>query len=246
MSYKIVASGFSDIGLVRQNNEDVWAQLPKENFYVIADGMGGHRAGEIASRVAVEAICKLFVDKFKNSDHSLHTCKEIVDRCIRETNQFVYQLGSAHDELSGMGTTLCCLLFVEEGLIYAHVGDSRIYRLRENKLQQLTSDHSLLSEMIHSGQIEEDEAEGFAYKNIITRAIGTEPYVEPAVEEDFLLRGDILLMCTDGLTDMLSEQEMEHILKKKSTVHNIAKTLVEEAKKKGGIDNITVVVAKVQ
>lgn len=246
MSYKVSAYGLSDVGLVRHNNEDVWSYLPETNLYVVADGMGGHQAGEIAAKEAVFNLCSFFKKRKISPEANLEQCKQIIEDVIRETNTVVFQRSLLSDDLRGMGTTLCCILLRKDGLIYAHVGDSRIYRLRNKTLTQLTHDHSLLREMIDSGQLNEDQAEDFHYKNILTKAIGTEPYVDPAIDSDIVLIGDTLLMCTDGLTDMVDEKEIEKILSHSTSSKDAAEKLIKAAKENGGVDNITVIVAKIQ
>ena len=246
MPYKVSVCGLSDVGLVRHNNEDVWSELPEENLYVLADGMGGHRAGEIAAKETIENFCALFKARFYDSDKKLQTVNRIINKTIQDVNQLVYQMGIIQDELRGMGTTLCCVLVHPEGLVYAHVGDSRIYRLRENKLTPLTRDHSLRRELIDSGQLDEGQAADFAYNNVITKAIGTEPYVNPEIDVDTIQSGDTILLCTDGLSDMVDDEKIEQIMKKKSSLSDIAKDLIKEAKKRGGNDNVTVVVVSIQ
>lgn len=244
MLYKVSVYGISDIGLVRHNNEDSWRQLQDEQFFVLADGMGGHKAGEVASKETVNYLCTLFRQSFSSS-LSISQAKQRLSEMIQQANLMVYQMGRENQGLKGMGTTLCCILFHSEGLIYGHVGDSRIYRFRQQQLEQLTQDHSLLRELIELGQLSEQQAGDFLYKNIITKAIGTEPCVEPAIKSTALETGDIILMCTDGLSDLVSYEEMQLILEQ-APENEIAKQLVKRAKQKGGYDNITVVVVKVQ
>ena len=163
---------------------------------------------------------------------------------IELVNQIIYEMGRGDEILLGMGTTLCCLHFHEEGIIYAHVGDSRIYRLRNDKLSQLTKDHSLLRELVDKGSISESDSKEFAYKNIITKAVGTEPYVTPTVQTADYRDDDLYLMCSDGLTDLISKHEIETILKENADLKICAEALVQAAKDKGGFDNITVVLLK--
>lgn len=248
MPFKILAFGLSDIGLVRQNNEDVWAQLPEVGFYTVADGMGGHQAGEIASRETVSALCRIMSRKLSadREELSLEEAQDLLRRAIRHVNGHVFKMSRTQPGLRGMGTTLCCLLFRKNGLVFAHVGDSRIYRLRNGKLEQLTKDHSLLRELVDQGQMNEKQAADFLYKNIITKAIGTEVKVEPTVVIGDIQTGDVYIMCTDGLSDQLSIKEMEHTLKEFTEVKEATEQLVALAKEKGGRDNITVVIAKVE
>ena len=244
MLYRTEVYGATDTGLVRHNNEDCWHQLDDYHFYSLADGMGGHQAGEIASREAVKNIGH-FVTENLLSDKSLHDARELLSDGIRWVNDLVYRMGHRSCELKGMGTTLCCLFLHPKGLIYAHVGDSRIYRMRKGQLELLTHDHSLVRELIDLGQLNESEAEAFQYKNILTKAIGIEPKIEPTVQSDSLQKGDILMMCTDGLTDLLADQEIEQVMKTEPE-NEMANSLVKKAIAKGGFDNVTVVIVKIQ
>lgn len=247
MRYKVAAVGISDIGRVRQNNEDVWAQLPDFQFYVVADGMGGHQAGEIASREAVNTFCALIKDMNEDLEVSigLQELRRNISWIIEEVNASVYKMGRADQELRGMGTTLCCLYFHRDGVVYGHVGDSRIYRLRQGRLSQLTKDHSLLRQLIDMGQVSEQKAPEFMYKNIITKAIGTEASVDPSVYTAHIEVGDIYMMCTDGLSDLLTTKEMEEIINQADSLQQATQKLVDSANEIGGHDNITVVIAKV-
>lgn len=245
MPYKILAYGLSDIGQ-RQNNEDVWAQLPEEAFFALADGMGGHQAGEVAAREAVNHACWLFKQRLAAaSDKSLQGVSQILREVIKQVNEIIYDMGSQQTYLRGMGTTLCCVYIHSDGLIYGHVGDSRIYLLRKKTLQQLTQDHSLLRELIDLGQLDEQQADEFHYKNIITKAIGTEPFVEGNVQTMPLSPGDIILMCSDGLSDPVQSEEIQHIMTHVSD-REMGKQLIKAAKQRGGYDNVTVVIIKVQ
>lgn len=245
MHYTLSIYGTSDIGLVRQNNEDFWDQVPDGGFCALADGMGGHQAGEIASKEAVSLLCRLFRQNFATLPKTIEETKKIFGHFIQEVNESVFRMGHEKEELRGMGTTLCFVYFHPEGLIYGHVGDSRIYRFRRSQLEQLTNDHSLLREMIDLGQLSEHQIGKFAYKNIITKAIGTEPYVEPSIGNAAIESGDVLLMCSDGLTDLLNHEEIEQILSC-TPESEMPNQLVRMAKLRGGYDNITVVLVKVQ
>lgn len=245
MLYQVSVYCISDIGLIRQNNEDAWKILKEERFFVLADGMGGHQAGEVASTEAVENLCALFQKRFDPHCEDVGCIEIFIKEIIQKVNTAIYGLGRENVSLRGMGTTLCCLLIYAEKLIYAHVGDSRIYRFRQGQLKQLTQDHSLLRELIDMGQLSEQQTDEFLYKNIITKAIGTEPYVEPTVTHTDLEPGDMFLMCTDGLSDLLKLEEMQLILQK-SVEEDIVKCLIKRAKLKGGYDNITVILIKVR
>lgn len=244
MQYELSVHCDTDIGLIRQNNEDAWKMLQDEQFFLLADGMGGHQAGEVASRETVERLCLLYQNSRDSFHQSIELAMSTLRNMIQEVNTVVYQLGKSNPQLKGMGTTLCAIFFHPDGLIYAHVGDSRIYRYRQGKLEQITKDHSLLRELIDLGQLSEQQAGDFLYKNIITKAIGTEPSVEPSIFDTTLEAGDVLLMCSDGLSDLVSIEEMQEIIKTKS-VDEATSTMINLAKQNGGFDNITVVMVKV-
>jgi serine/threonine protein phosphatase PrpC len=239
------ACGISDVGLVRQNNEDTWAQIPELGFYILADGMGGHQAGEVASREAVESLSSDLQKAFRGASKSLNESLETIKECIIDVNTHVFKLGRASSKLKGMGTTLCLLHVHEEGVIYAHIGDSRIYRLREEKLELLTKDHSLLRELMDLGQISEQQSGEFYYKNIITKALGTEPHVEPSIEATELVPLDLYILCSDGLSDLLSLSEMEAILNRIKNLSEAADALVALSKMKGGHDNVTLLLVQI-
>lgn len=245
MLYKISYEGISSVGLVRQNNEDYWTFDLEHQLFVLADGMGGHRAGEVASKEAAEGLCTYYKSNIANCDRSLINSMELLFDAIYEINFSIYRMSRQYAELRGMGTTLCCVLFHSEGLIFGHVGDSRIYRLRNQHLERLTKDHSLLRELIDLGQLSEQQADEFLYKNILTKAIGTEPSIEPSVYTDSIQIGDIILMCSDGLTDMLSDEEIQSALLE-VPYEEMAQKLVDRAIAKGGRDNVTVVLIFVQ
>ncbi len=247
MAFKILVCGLTDIGLVRNNNEDVWGEVPEHNFYVLADGMGGHQAGEIASREAVNLLCKYIKKTMEKQKHpkSLSSLRHAMETAIQAVNETIYRMSRTSSDLKGMGTTLCTLQVTDEGVVYANVGDSRIYRLRDHQLDQLTQDHSLLRELVDMGQISEQSSTDFLYKNILTKAIGTEPTVEPYVAQADAAVGDIFLLCTDGLTDLLQKEDIEAILNKKQPISKAAKELITVAKTRGGHDNVTVVLVKI-
>ncbi len=245
MLYQVSVYCVSDVGLIRQNNEDSWKLLEDAQFFVLADGMGGHQAGEVASKETVDQLCALFKERFDSSNTNLAYAEKCIKDIVQEVNTKIYRMSRENPELRGMGTTLCCILIHPEGLVYGHVGDSRIYRFRHGRLEQLTQDHSLLRELIDLGQLSEQQAGDFLYKNIITKAIGTESQVEPTVTHSSLESGDMILMCTDGLSDLVSFEEIQHILSQTSE-EDIAKLLVKKAKQRGGYDNITVILVKVR
>jgi len=246
MPIDVESWGLSDVGLVRTNNEDVWLQIEGFDFFILADGMGGHQAGEVAAKEAVEALARIIQQKFEEKPYeaySLSGLKELIYTAIIDVNAVVYSIGCSDKSLRGMGTTLCCLTVHPTGVIYGHVGDSRIYRLRNGQLSQLTEDHTLMSPYIdnNAGSVET----GVQYKNFLTRTIGNDPLTIPDVETAEIHQSDIYLLCSDGLTDMVPFEEIQRLLITAPSMQDCAKNLVNTAKANGGIDNVTVVVLKI-
>ena len=225
-----VEAGFaSDIGRVREGNEDSF--LVEHPLYAVADGMGGARGGEVASRIAIETLEEL-----------AHKGEGSLRDQVRRANELVFERSAADRQVAGMGTTLTAA-WVEGGEAHlAHVGDSRAYLLRAGDLRQLTEDHTLVARMVKAGEITRDEADVHPHRNVIIRALGTEPDV--AVDESTvaLLDGDRLLLCSDGLTAMVAEKQLQAILESEPDPKRAADQLVRAANRAGGIDNITVVV----
>jgi protein phosphatase len=219
----------TDIGRVRERNED--AILIDPPLYVVADGMGGHRGGQVASRVALEALESLTAEGNGTLPENVHGANKAVwDRSVED------------DRLAGMGTTLTAARIDGASALIAHVGDSRAYLLRDGELRQLTDDHTLVARMVKSGEISESEAEVHPHKNVLTRALGTDEEVQ--VDEDTidLVDGDRLLLCSDGLTGMVTEDQIQAILENSEQPQQAADRLVKAANRAGGIDNISVVV----
>ena len=229
--------GMSDIGLQRSNNEDVWASLPEIGFFALADGMGGHKGGEVAAKEAIGIL--LHSARGINCTNCMELVIEI-RHAIEKANRWVYQMGQNSDELTGMGTTLCCLFWTEEFVIYAHIGDSRIYRLRKNRLTLLTQDHSLLAQWLAMGKLAENCETPFPYKNVITRALGTARRVKPEIAIAAHEFNDLYFLCSDGLHDVLSLEEIERSLNESGDLKATCTNLIEMAKIKGSSDNITV------
>ena len=233
--------GFSDIGLNRPNNEDVWAALPEVGFFALADGMGGHQAGEVAAKEAIDSL--LLSAKEIKELNSLELVIEI-RYAIERANQWIYQMSRSSEKLRGMGTTLCCLKWTPQWIIYAHIGDSRIYRLRNKKLELLTKDHSLLAKWLAMKEPNKPCDTPFPYKNIITRALGTSRRVKPEIAVESHEKGDLYILCTDGLHDVLSLNEMEEKTNQSDTLEAACKNLIEMAKFKRSSDNMTILMIR--
>ena len=236
---KLASFGLSDIGVSRPNNEDVWIAMPDIGFFAIADGMGGHQAGEVAARETIEHLTN-GIKQIKRGGH-LELMAEL-KAAIEKTNQWVYKLSKQTDSLNGMGTTLCCLIWSEDMVVYAHVGDSRVYRYRDKKLELLTQDHSLLAKWLKIGK---KSATPFPYKNVITRAIGTAPKAHPEIDAAPHQPGDLFFLCTDGLSDVLSLEEIETVLSSSADLENAGASLIQRAKMKGSSDNMTILMVQI-
>lgn len=226
---RIEVGSATDIGRVRERNED--SMLVDPPLYVVADGMGGHRGGQVASQVALEAMEELETgDGGSLAEH------------VRRANRAVWDRSVEDERLSGMGTTLTAARIAGGSALIAHVGDSRAYLLRDGSLRQLTTDHTLVARMVKSGEITEAEAEVHPHKNVLTRALGTDEQVEVDEDSIALVDGDRLLLCSDGLTGMVTEDQIQAILETSEQPQQAADRLVKAANRAGGIDNITVVV----
>lgn len=240
----IESFGISDIGTTRANNEDVWAELPDDHFYVLADGMGGHLAGEVAAKESVLHLCDALERFLRAHPHpSIPAAKAELLKGFVEANKWIRSLSGKHPELSGMGTTLCSILVLGKELIYGHIGDSRIYRFR-NKIERLTKDHSRREELLAKGDLNEKTAADSANKNRLTRALGISSIIEPEIHQTTIQPGDIYFLCSDGLHDALSDRQIETIIRQTPSIKEAAIELVEAAKNAGGTDNITILMLK--
>ncbi|HAB98891.1 MAG TPA: serine/threonine-protein phosphatase [Parachlamydiales bacterium] len=233
--------GLSDVGAVRTNNEVAWGAWPDEGFFALADGMGGHLAGEVAAKETVEQVSRAFVKRMLGLGRKeKETMVEAMEASIASANQWVYQMSRRQKKYAGMGTTLCCLYWTHEMVVYAHVGDSRIYRWRNHKLELLTKDHSLFEKWLGFGKRAQECKTPYPYKHVITKAIGTHSKLEPEIAVCTYEPGDLFLLCTDGLSDVVSTMEMQEILCKATHLEEAAEKLIQQSKFKGSSDNITV------
>ena len=230
----------TDKGSVRVLNEDsYYAPAPGEEFCCVADGMGGHNAGEVASAIAAE----VFADRMRDTIFSPH---DRLRRAVSAANKVIFDKAAGNQELSGMGTTITGLL-VENGEAHiAHVGDSRCYLLRNRALIQVTSDHTLVEELLLKGAITVREAKNHPQRNVVTRALGTEMGVMIDLLRVRTLPGDIFMLCSDGLSGLVSHRDMTEILNSRMRCEDKAVALVSKAIDAGGYDNITVLLAEIE
>ena len=231
----MLAFAQSDIGMVRKTNEDSYVFSPP-HLFVVADGMGGHVAGEIASNLGASTIQE-YIKKSEQPSDWEQTLKE----AIIQANAIIYQMSQSKSECLGMGTTVTAVYADSTEICWSHVGDSRLYLIRENELNQITSDHSLVWELMQSGSITSAEAQVHPHRNILTRAVGTSDIICVDSGKFSWQPGDSLLLCTDGLTNMLSEETILQICSQLDNPQTIVNTLVEQARQAGGYDNITAI-----
>ena len=249
---KLEIVGVTDVGRKRSHNEDAIGSDPEHGLAVLADGMGGYQAGEVASAIAVKTILGEVRAKLKDispvevdDDTGFSRGTLLFKSAIEKANKLIYKAAQSKPECEGMGTTVVAIGFFENRLTVAHVGDSRLYRLRDGHFEQVTSDHSLLQELIDKGFYTPEEARKSLNKNLVTRAIGVEDKVVPDFQEEFVKPGDIYLLCSDGLTDPVDDDEIAAILKSKtSDLEEAGRALVEKANEYGGRDNISVILAR--
>lgn len=251
---RILSGGATDVGQVRSNNEDCFRLVQPLNLFVLSDGMGGEAHGEIASALAVETVVKHVIDAQANpaapsygapAAQLSEPTKRLVS-AVHLANQNIFNSAEEHPEQSGMGATITALWINGSGLSIAHVGDSRAYLLRGGMLQQLTSDHSLVAEQVRRGIITASEAEQSEMQSVLLRALGTQAEVEVDAEEQALFPNDLLLLCSDGLTRMVTDPEIAGTLQAETDPQKAATRLVAIANENGGADNISVIVIRLE
>lgn len=254
---QIVSSGVTDVGRVRTNNEDSFRIVEPLNLFILSDGMGGEAHGEIASSMAVETVekyCSGPRESIENSGARLSSTAsnnwmpqtKLLQKAVLQANLNIYQSAQEHPEQRGMGATLTAGWINENKLSVAHVGDSRAYLLRTGSLQQLTNDHSLVAEQVRRGILTPQQAEESEMQSVLLRALGANPEVEVEIDEFGLMPRDVLLFCSDGLTRMVTEPEIAGSLQAETDTLSSAQKLIGLANERGGLDNVTVIVARVQ
>ncbi len=245
-NFHIIIGALSDVGCEREHNEDYLGHFIKNAgkkdssiIAIVADGMGGAAAGEIASKIAVNTILNIY------TNHPSENILEILEEALLGTKEEMLTTAQNEAHLRGMGTTIVAIVLKNETAYYAHIGDSRIYYISSNETKQLTQDHSMVQELLRKGIITYEEAKHHPNANIITRVLGTHKKVEPefAIYEP-LKAGDMFVLCSDGLSNLIDEEEIA-ISVRKNEPNEACKELVELAKKRGGNDNITIIILKV-
>jgi serine/threonine protein phosphatase PrpC len=240
----MITVGLTDIGKIRQMNEDSFIVHHFENgraFAVVADGMGGHRAGDIASTMAIDVVYERLLAKLSE----VHTdVRECLYEAVESANDRIYDYSLKHSTMIGMGTTIVVAVVVEEQLYVAHVGDSRLYLIRDGQIVSVTSDHSHVQNLVNQGIITAEEARFHPKRNIILRALGTDSFVEIEVNQYPWYPGDCALLCSDGLSNMLSDTRLLEIVTQTLPAEELLQQLVTEANDAGGDDNITAVLMR--
>jgi len=233
----------SDIGRAREMNQDAYyASQPSDTvgLYIVADGMGGYNGGEIASEIAVTATKNFIENNFAETEHTKEKLQELVKNAIEYANMLVYEKSKEVPELQGMGTTIEVALVHNNRVYIGHVGDSRIYRIRKEFIRKLTTDHSYVQKLVRDGTISKEEAVHHPKKNMLTKALGCTSFVEPDVTVKGFLKDDILVLTSDGLTNMVKDQEIYEIIK--FNIDIATDKLIDKANENGGLDNITVII----
>lgn len=245
-------ASLTNTGQVRTHNEDAVEVRAEAGFAVLADGMGGYNAGEVASRMCVETISQYLLRKHharwtKILPRRNLSASRFLDRAVGLANKRIVEAAKQHVEYVGMGTTVVTAVFQEDRIVIAHVGDSRAYLLRQKQLISLTNDHSVIQAQIDAGLISEEHAQFSPIKNLITRAVGAQEEIETEIRDHQVQEGDLFLLCSDGLTDMLSNDQISEFLNEGAdNLQACCQTLVDNANENGGRDNISVILIKVR
>lgn len=237
-------TGITHQGMVRINNEDSISILDNLGVAILADGMGGHQAGEVASSMAVEMIKQYFSEIAGNPDAAPNGDNML--ESIELANTAVFELSQQRPECAGMGTTVVVCSFIDGKIVTGHVGDSRLYRFRDTRLEQVTQDHSVVQELVSRGFMSTEEANNSMNKNLVTKALGIEAAVEADLNEQDYQNGDVFLLCSDGLSDVVPDAEIKNtILENQQDIGATAQALVDQANAAGGPDNISVILVRV-
>lgn len=254
---RLTHAGLTDVGRKRTHNEDAYLLLPEENLWCVADGMGGHASGEVAARLAVEELAEFFQLTGRDEeatwpfklDAKLGYEENRLVTGVKLANLRIHERAQSDAKLRGMGTTIVACALQKDGrtLVVGHVGDSRMYLWRGGQIRQVTEDHSLLNDYLRTKKLTPEEVEAFPHKNVIVRALGMKPAVEVDLLKETLQPGDVVLLCSDGLSGMVSDARMGEVIQgAHGDLRLAARNLIEAANEGGGVDNITCVLVQAQ
>lgn len=247
-------SGDTNVGMKRAHNEDSMHLPVDERLAIVADGMGGHASGEVASQMAVETVVEFFRATAEEQtltwpfkvDRDSQADKNRLTTAVKLANVKIHEQAQRDPNCKGMGTTFVAALFLDDKVLIAHVGDSRIYRVRENEIDQLTEDHSLINDYIKMKRMTAEEAAAWPHKNVIVRALGMKDTVQVDIVSDTPRVGDCYLLCSDGLSGMVPDEKLRDMIVHEHDLDRSADRLIAAANAAGGIDNITVVLARIE
>ena len=245
------AAGLSATGLVRNHNEDIIFYTtdkigPLPNLFIVADGMGGHNAGEVASAKSLEFACDFIRNVQPMASATIHDILDVLTAAALSANNAVYEYSVSDPALYGMGTTFSACSIVDNTLVAAHIGDSRIYAIGGGDITQITTDHTYVEEMVQAGNLTPNQAKTHPRRNVITRVLGCEPNISADGIHHHLMGVDSVLLCSDGLTDMLSDDAIMKLLSQDAPTKDRAQALIDAANKQGGIDNISAIIIDVK
>lgn len=241
--YSVEFAARSDVGRVRARNEDALHFDRDRGWAVLADGMGGYYGGDVAAKLGVDVMVRILTREFER-DMPVQKAAQVLTRAVEEANDQIWLAGLTNPVYMGMGSTLVVAVFVADSVVSAHVGDSRLYRLHAGRLAQLTRDHSIVQEQVDEGLVTPEEARRAPMRNMLTRGLGVMDVVVPEVGVHAAEDGDVFLLCSDGLTDMLEDDEIARRLARGNSLDGIADDLIDSANARGGRDNVSVVVAR--
>jgi protein phosphatase len=239
---KLTAAGLTDVGIIRSGNEDNYLIVPDYRLFIVADGMGGHAAGEVASEMAVRIIAREVGNCTSVSDTE---AADRMRRAIHSANGAIFQRTLKEHDKRGMGTTATAMVALRDRYLIGQVGDSRAYVLRNGSFQQLTKDHSYVQEQVDAGYLSQEEARTHPYSNVITRCVGANGEVVPDLYVGVLRTSDVFLLASDGLTGMIEDHDIQRILDSGKQPQAMVGDLIAEANRRGGLDNITAIIVKV-
>jgi len=239
---RFTCAGRTDVGVVRSGNEDAFLMVPDSGVFIVADGMGGHAAGEVASEMAVQIVARSLDGVLGRSDEET---AEVIRKGIVEANSSIFQRTLVEQDKRGMGTTATAMVINGERYMIGHVGDSRAYLFRDAQLLQITKDHSYVQEQVDAGYLTPAQARTHPYSNVITRCVGANSDVAPDVYGGTLRPDDLFLIASDGLTGMLEDEDLLTILTSGRSPGELVDRLISEANRRGGLDNVTVIIVRI-